>query len=854
MKRIVLLVVLSSAFFAMVLASAAVAAPEAYFTTQITSNSRNDGAPEVSGDRLVWTHWDGTDWELYTWTPETGSAQITSNTRDDNEPRISGDRIVWSRSEVDDPELYMWTPKDGTVRLTSNSYSDVWPDVSGDRVVWCAAAREHTLDVFTWTPTGGIVQITSGVYCDGWPRVSGDRIVWKETSEAGVDPQPGIYTWTPSGGIERITSSAGDQSPEVSGDRIVWFSYAETAGPKVFTWTPDGGVAQITTGDYKGEFPRVSGDRVAWHERLDPDGDDYDVFTWTPGGGDPLKISSNVPDAAFPRVSADRIVWSGYDGGDYEVYAWTPAAGTHRLTSNSRNDGSPAVAGNRVVWAGSDGTDYEIFSAVAYPVTVPTITSVSPTSGLTSGGTSVVITGSGFLGMSGASAVKFGGVSAASYRVGSPTSITAVAPANAAGKVDIVVTAAGGSSDAGEQADDFTYLARYQQSDARLAYRGLWTTSTVSAASGGSFRFTDSPGASVTVVFQGTYFAWIAKQSPLYGEARVTVDGRSEESTHVDLGSISTVYRAKVYELNVPAGGVHTVLIECTGSKNPNATGANISVDAFDIAGTLLQAPIINRYQQSDARLAYAGRWTVSSTALASGGSFRFANSPGASVTIPFSGTSLSWLAKKSPLYGVAQVTVDGTAVSTVDLYDANTRYRQIVWDTGKLADGLHTVRIEWTGDGNEAAAGTNISVDAFDVLGRLASATRAEQTDSHILWAPSASSWTTSRVTAASGGSFRFANSSGAKTTITFTGVKLDILTKKSPVYGIARIRLDDGAAVLVDLYSSATVYKQQAWSTGFLPPGDHTVTIEWTGKKRPAATGTYVNLDAVNVIGTLR
>jgi hypothetical protein len=333
----------------------------------------------------------------------------------------------------------------------------------------------------------------------------------------------------------------------------------------------------------------------------------------------------------------------------------------------------------------------------------------------------------------------------------------------------------------------------------------------------------------------------------------VTVDGKSAEYTLLDLGSIPTVYRAKVYELDVP-DGVHTVLIECTGNKNPNATGANISVDAFDIAGTLLQAPVINRYEQGDARLAYTGRWTVSSTASASGGSFRFANSPGASVTIPFSGTSLSWLVKMSPVYGVAEVTVDGTAVSTVDLYDAITRYRQIVWDTGKLADGLHTVKIEWTGDSNGAATGTNIGVDAFDIMGRLASATRAEQTDSHIVWAPSASSWTTSRVTAASGGSFRFTNSPGARTTITFTGVKLDILTKKSPVYGIAGIRLDDGAAVLVDLYSPTTVYKQRVWSTGFLTPGDHTVTIEWTGKKRPAATGTYVNLDAVNVIGTLR
>ncbi len=306
--------------------------------------------------------------------------------------------------------------------------------------------------------------------------------------------------------------------------------------------------------------------------------------------------------------------------------------------------------------------------------------------------------------------------------------------------------------------------------------------------------------------------------------------------------------------MNVPAGGVHTVVIECTGSKNPGASGTNISIDAFDLVGNLLQAPVINRYEQGDAGLAYAGVWTVSSAASASGGSFRFANSSGSSVMVPFLGTSLSWLAKKSPAYGVAKVTVDGAASSAVDLYDSGALYQRNVWDTGKLANGLHTVKIEWTGDKNQSATGTNISADAFDVLGTLAAATRFEQKDSRLGWGPSAAAWTASNVADASGGSFRFANSSGAKVTIQFTGVKLDVIAKKSPVYGVARIRLDGGDPVPVDLYNATAVYKQRVWSTGFLVPGDHTVTIEWTGSKRAAATGTYINLDAVDLIGVLR
>ncbi len=67
----------------------------------------------------------------------------------------------------------------------------------------------------------------------------------------------------------------------------------------------------------------------------------------------------------------------------------------------------------------------------------PTVTAISPTSGPTSGGTSVTITGTGFV--TGAT-VTFGGTSATNVTVVSSTSITATTPAHAAGTVNVVVT------------------------------------------------------------------------------------------------------------------------------------------------------------------------------------------------------------------------------------------------------------------------------------------------------------------------------------------------------------------------------------------------------------------------------
>lgn len=74
---------------------------------------------------------------------------------------------------------------------------------------------------------------------------------------------------------------------------------------------------------------------------------------------------------------------------------------------------------------------------------VTTIVSISPTSGTTAGGTTVIITGTEF---SNTTAVTFDGIAATSFTVNSATQITAIAPAHAAsGAVSVIVAAPEGN-------------------------------------------------------------------------------------------------------------------------------------------------------------------------------------------------------------------------------------------------------------------------------------------------------------------------------------------------------------------------------------------------------------------------
>jgi IPT/TIG domain/PASTA domain len=107
----------------------------------------------------------------------------------------------------------------------------------------------------------------------------------------------------------------------------------------------------------------------------------------------------------------------------------------------------PPPADGATVTPPISGTGFEHgFNAEVQPA--PTITAFGPTSGPASGGTSVTIGGTDF---EGASAVKFGSTAAASFTINSEGQISAVAPAAAAGPVNVSVTTIAGTATSSQQ-------------------------------------------------------------------------------------------------------------------------------------------------------------------------------------------------------------------------------------------------------------------------------------------------------------------------------------------------------------------------------------------------------------------
>ncbi len=333
----------------------------------------------------------------------------------------------------------------------------------------------------------------------------------------------------------------------------------------------------------------------------------------------------------------------------------------------------------------------------------PSITGVNPNAGPPAGAQTVTISG---LGLTGASAVTFGGSPAVTFTVDSPTRITATTPAHALGTVNVVVTTPRGSSDPAGVADDYTYTNRVEQTDGRIVKTGTWSDFSKTLASGGSYGRSSTANASATIYFNGTRLDWIATKGTTTGTADVYLDGA--KAATINLAATTATYQVRVWSSGDLTSGGHSVRIV---RNSTSATGKYVTLDAVDISGTISPPP--TRYQQTDTRIAKVGSWEDFSKSLASGGSYGRSSTPDASATIYFTGTRLDWIAMKGTTTGIADVYLDDTKVTTIDLAAATAAYQVMVWSTGDLPSASHHVEIVRN---SGSAAGKFVTLDAVDI------------------------------------------------------------------------------------------------------------------------------------------
>ena len=117
----------------------------------------------------------------------------------------------------------------------------------------------------------------------------------------------------------------------------------------------------------------------------------------------------------------------------------------------------PGYSGTDLVFTWAQELPYFSAPPTEKPLLPATVTHLSPASGSTGGGTTVIITGSD---LSSTSTVEFGTMPGANIVCTSDTTCTVVAPMGATGAVPVTATNATGTPSTASSATEFTYVAR----------------------------------------------------------------------------------------------------------------------------------------------------------------------------------------------------------------------------------------------------------------------------------------------------------------------------------------------------------------------------------------------------------
>ena len=278
-----------------------------------------------------------------------------------------------------------------------------------------------------------------------------------------------------------LTNGTGPSAP-VAGDQFTYTvlpvvtSISPTAGPVAgttsvtITGTGLTGATGVNFGATAGTAVTVVNDSTVTVTSPAHAAGAVDVRVTTPGGqsvtgaGDlftytAIPVITSISPTAGPLAGATTVTITGtsLSGITAVTFGGVAATSFANVSATSATAVSPThVAGAVDIVVTTVGGPSATGAGDLFTYTAgPTITSILPTAGPTTGATTVTLTGTGLTGIS---AVSFGGTAGTAVTPISATSASAVSPAHAAGAVDVTATTPGGTSPTGA-GDMFTYTA-----------------------------------------------------------------------------------------------------------------------------------------------------------------------------------------------------------------------------------------------------------------------------------------------------------------------------------------------------------------------------------------------------------
>jgi hypothetical protein len=242
-----------------------------------------------------------------------------------------------------------------------------------------------------------------------------------------------------------------------------------------------------------------------------------------------------------------------------------------------------------------------------------------------------------------------------------------------------------------------------------------------------SLNFPTIPGAFQPILGGGPYDAFVTK---LHSTGAVLVYSSYLGGIDADAGQgIALDANANAYvtgstaskDFPITAGAFQPVFSDALNRfPVPDAFVAKI-VDLLPLPSPTATGSGSTTTRSEESAATQIGFWTNygAETGTFSGGSIVASNVVASTAMFSFTGTALSWIGVKCNVCGIAAVSIDGGAPTTVNTAGPNapgSLSSESVFSASGLAAVSHTILIVVTG--MSSSGGSHVAVDAFDVTG----------------------------------------------------------------------------------------------------------------------------------------
>ncbi|WP_324198904.1 beta strand repeat-containing protein, partial [Nocardia amamiensis] len=398
----------------------------------LISTTPNSG-PETGGNTVVirGTGFTGTSAVRFGATPATAFTVVSDTEISAVAPTGTGRRdiTVTATGGTSNTVAYTYVPAPALGSVVPNA----GPETGGNTVVLTGANLRGTTAVRFGANTAIAFTVVSDTQISALAP-AGTGIVDVTVATAGGTSSPATYTYVPA---PTLASIVPDSGPETGGNTVTLTGADLTGATAVhFNGTPAISFTVVSDTTITAVVPPRSG--LA------------DVTVTTTGGLSnpvtytyiPAPTLTSVVPGSGPEAGGNTVTLHGaeFTGATAVHFDGTAATAFSVVSDAEISAVVPAGTGAVTVTVTAPGGDSNGVSYIYVPA--PMLASVVPDSGPETGGNTVILTGTG---LTGTTAVNFGGNEAVSFTVVSDSRITAVACAGT-GSVDVTVTTAGGVS------------------------------------------------------------------------------------------------------------------------------------------------------------------------------------------------------------------------------------------------------------------------------------------------------------------------------------------------------------------------------------------------------------------------